>query len=140
MKYKYLADAQTETIGGHYVKRPVIEIELSKKGHKSRKFIAIIDSGADHILMSTEIAELFGINWRKSRTRKITGISMQQQDGYVGEINLSVSHIGETLTMPVLFINFRIPILLGQEGFFDNYRIKFEKDHDTFEITKPPSK
>lgn len=24
--------------------------------------------------------------------------------------------------------------LLGQEGFFDNYRIKFEKDHDAFEI------
>jgi len=29
-----------------------------------------------------------------------------------------------------------VDILLGQEDFFDKFRIKFEKDHDAFEITK----
>jgi hypothetical protein len=28
-----------------------------------------------------------------------------------------------------------VNILLGQEDFFERYRIKFEKDHDVFEVT-----
>ncbi|KKT14841.1 MAG: hypothetical protein UV94_C0006G0005 [Parcubacteria group bacterium GW2011_GWC1_43_30] len=28
-----------------------------------------------------------------------------------------------------------VDILLGQEAFFEMFKIKFEKDHDTFEVT-----
>jgi hypothetical protein len=27
-----------------------------------------------------------------------------------------------------------VGLLLGQEGFFDKYRIRFEKDYDNFEV------
>jgi len=37
--------------------------------------------------------------------------------------------------IPICFVESpTVSLLLGQEGFFDKYRIKFEKDHDTFEI------
>lgn len=31
--------------------------------------------------------------------------------------------------------NIQVAELLGQEGFFDQFRIKFEKDHNIFEVT-----
>ena len=37
-----------------------------------------------------------------------------------------------------MFIDTDVPVLLGQEGFFDRYRIEFEQDHDTFKITTAP--
>lgn len=41
-----------------------------------------------------------------------------------------------SIKIPVCFVQSpTVGLLLGEEGFFDLYRIKFEKDHDTFEIT-----
>ena len=33
-----------------------------------------------------------------------------------------------------------VDILLGQEDFFECFRIKFEKDHDIFELSPVPKK
>jgi len=44
--------------------------------------------------------------------------------------------MNKKIKIPVGFINSdSVGLLLGQEGFFDNYRIKFERDHNVFEIT-----
>ena len=67
------------------------------------------------------------------------GISMVPTPGFVAEIDVCVKG-HPAFTAPVVFIDTDFPVLLGQEGFFDNHRIKFEKDHDTFEISAPPTK
>lgn len=84
--------------------------------------------------MSTEVAEVFGIDWTQCVKQNLLGISGKMQDSYIGHFDIAVKKMNETLTLPVMFTNANIPILLGQEGFFDYYRIKFEKDHDIFEI------
>jgi hypothetical protein len=33
-----------------------------------------------------------------------------------------------------------VGVILGQDGFFDQHRIKFEKDHNVFEITQVKKK
>jgi hypothetical protein len=49
-------------------------------------------------------------------------------------ITAMVEHL-TPVTIPIMFWE-RQPIsLIGQIGFFDQHRIKFERDHDTFEIT-----
>jgi hypothetical protein len=58
--------------------------------------------------------------------------------GFVGALDIRVERQAETFPAAVVFIDTEIPVLLGQEAFFDRYRIKFEKDHDTFEITPAP--
>lgn len=50
-------------------------------------------------------------------------------------MEVGVEHISGRRRIPVGFIDSQsVDILLGQEGFFDEFRIKFEKDHDTFEV------
>jgi hypothetical protein len=84
--------------------------------------------------MPAAIAEVFGIKREESRPWASMGISMERTWGFVGELTFRVKSQGESFTAPVIFIDTDIPVLLGREGFFDRYRIKFEQDHDTFEI------
>ena len=133
MKFEYLTDARSKTTTGAPKKRPVVEIVISHNG-KTRDYLAVIDSGADVTTMSTEVAEVFGIDWKGCTKQRLLGISGAVQDSYIGHFEIKVKKINEALTLPVMFTEANIPILLGQEGFFDYYRIKFEKDHDIFEV------
>jgi hypothetical protein len=134
MKYRYsVAAGQTDT-NGRYTKRPIVEIELSR-GNQTRKFLALVDSGADQIHMPAAIAEVFGINRAECPRRASMGITMEHIDGFVAELTFRIEHQTETFNAPIVFIDTDLPVLLGREGFFDRYRIKFEQDHDTFEIT-----
>ncbi|MDO8552704.1 MAG: hypothetical protein Q7S01_04215 [bacterium] len=99
----------------------------------------MIDSGADQITMPAYIAELFRIEKQRADSRPMMGISMEPIAGFVGELTIRIRGQAETFVAPVVFVDTEMPIVLGREGFFDKYRIKFEQDHDTFEIT-PVSK
>jgi hypothetical protein len=54
----------------------------------------------------------------------------------VGELWLRIQDQPEPFMAPVVFIDADVPVLLGREGFFDCYRIKFQQDQDVFEITR----
>jgi hypothetical protein len=137
VKYKYKTTYGATDTSGRYTKRPVVEVELSHAG-QSRKFLALIDSGADQITMPAAIAEVFGIDRASCRPHALMGISMERIAGFVGALDIRVERQAETFPAVVVFIDTDVPVLLGQEAFFDRYRIKFEKDHDTFEITPAP--
>jgi hypothetical protein len=137
MKYKYQAVAGATDTAGRYTKRPIVEVEISRAG-PGRKFLALIDSGADHITMPAAIAEVLGINRAECRPRPIMGITMETMDGFVAQVVIGVKYHIQPITVPAVFIDRDIPVLLGQEGFFDRYRVRFEKDHDTFEILPAP--
>ena len=50
------------------------------------------------------------------------------------DLEIQVKDLGK-VKIPVGFIDSRSVIgLLGQAGFFDSHRIKFERDHNSFEI------
>ena len=134
MKYKFSIVAGQTNIDGRYTKRPIVEVELSK-GNQTRKFLALIDSGADQITMPAAIAEVFGIERENCPKRGAVGISMERTEGFVGELAFHIRNQTETFKAPVVFIDTDVPVLLGREGFFYRYRIKFEQDHDMFEIT-----
>jgi hypothetical protein len=139
MKYKYRVAAGALDTAGRYTKRPIVEVEISRGG-PARKFLALIDSGADQITMPAAIAEALGIVRATCPSRALMGITMQRTEGFVAPVSIRVQHQPEAITAPAVFIDTDVPVLLGQEGFFDRYRIKFEKDHDTFEINPAPKR
>jgi hypothetical protein len=102
--------------------------------NQRRTFLALIDSGADQIMMPAAIAEAFGIDRDACPKRTSLGVSMEPIDGFVSQLTFHIAHQADTFEAPVIFIDADVPVLLGREGFFDRYRIKFEQDHDTFEI------
>jgi hypothetical protein len=66
---------------------------------------------------------------------RFTGISGQIDGFRLEKVKIRVDGLNESIEIPVCFVDSpTVGLLLGQEGFFDQYRIRFEKDHDTFEI------
>jgi len=139
MKYPYRVVAGGVDIAGRPTKRAIIEVEISRGG-PGRKFLALVDSGADQITMPAAIADALGIDRSACPQRPMMGISMERTDGFVAQVMIRIRPHIEPITVPVVFIDTDVPVLLGQEGFFDRYRVKFEKDHDIFEIVPAPQR
>ena len=137
MKYRYFTVSGVFDTRGRHTKRPILEIELLNliAGQKNYAGLALIDSGADTTMMNSEYASLLGIKVVKHRSA-VVGISGEPNQCYIGNVTLKIKSIAQNVELPVLFIDSpNVDILLGQEKFFDIFKIKFEKDHDTFEIT-----
>ena len=117
----------------------MVEIELYGKNIITA--LALIDSGADCNLINIEYADRLGIDLTKMMHKEFTGIEGKQMKCFVAEVLILIKHFDKPIRVPFAFIDSpAVDILLGQEGFFENFRIKFEKDHDVFEITYPPNK
>src|SRR3989338_6461432 len=108
MKYKYSVVSGQLNTDGRYTKRPIVEVELSK-GNRRRKFLALIDSGADQIHMPAAIAEVFGIERERSRPWVSVGISMERTSGFVSELTFQIQHQPDSFTAPVIFIDTDVP-------------------------------
>lgn len=134
MKYRYISFFPPDRTL-KFIRKPIVSIEVF--GDKdSKNFDALIDSGADCSLFNIQVAEVLGIDLSNAKIVRFTGIS-GQIDGYrLEKIKIKVEGFNKFVKIPVCFVDSpTVGLLLGQEGFFDQHRIKFEKDHDTFEIT-----
>jgi hypothetical protein len=133
MKYKYTSFLSPNR-SVKFTKRPMVEIELIGDGG-SQKVLALLDSGADYSLFDYDLAVAAGIDLSKSRDDRLTGIGGETLGKRLDKVDIKVQDIVNAVKIPACFIkNFTAGALIGQEGFFDQYKIKFEKDHDTFEI------
>lgn len=132
MKYQYRAAVPEQA--GPLLYRPIVEIEIL--GPKGRlRELALIDSGADRPMLNMEIAEIVGIDLGRATMRKAIGIT-GATTVYLTEVGLKLEGSRRIVTIPVGFIDSPyVSVLLGQQGFFDLHRIKFEKHHHLFEIT-----
>ena len=134
MKYKYsLVVPPKEHL--KWIERPMIQVEIFG-ANNSMAFGALIDSGADCSLFNIQIAEILGIDLSKSKSTSFLGISGGIKGYRVEKVKIKVENIEKSIEIPICFVDSpSVGLLLGQEGFFDQHRIKFEKDHDTFEVT-----
>jgi len=132
MKYDYLI-VSGQDFRKRFIKRPIVEIEVfGPKG--SHTILALIDSGADRSLFNIEIAKALGINLEKVQKDTVLGI-LGKTEVFVIDVEIQIKHLEGKIKIPVSFIDSpNVGILLGEEEFFDTHRIKFEKDHNTFEI------
>src|ERR1700683_1405244 len=124
MKYRYSLAVGQENADGHGTRRPIVDVTLSRGNHR-RRFLALLDSGADQIWMPAGIADVFGIDRGQCPERIAMGVSMEPITGFVGELTFQIDGQEDSFQAPVVFIDTEIPVLLGREAFFDRYRIKF---------------
>ena len=137
MKFRYTTTIATNT-KGKLAKRPLVELELSGNGQIIHA-LGLIDSGADTTLMNIEYARVLGINLDATKKKEFLGIGGAPVACFLSSIDMKVKHTDLNFTTTVAFTESpSVDILLGQEDFFECFRIKFEKDHDTFELTTVP--
>jgi hypothetical protein len=142
MKFRYSAASSSGTplldSRGKMVKRPVLWLVL--RGEKGDKIDvpAVIDSGADTTTLNIQYAGFLGTRIDVTKSKDIMGIGKDRVPIYPGVFPFKIKEMGIEMKVPAWYVDSEhVNILLGQEVFFDAFRIKFEKDHDTFEVTVP---
>ena len=117
----------------HY-RRPIVDVELFGP-KKSIATIALVDSGADYCLFNIEYAKAIGIDIDTCDKDITVGIEGGSKDIFMIDLEMQVKDL-DKVKVPVGFIDSKSVIgLIGQSGFFDLHRIKFERDHNSFEIS-----
>jgi hypothetical protein len=120
------------------VQRPIIPITIRNPRTKQEiRHQALVDSGADLCIFSTDIAELIGIDVAAGRKQMVSGVMAgETRHYYLHDIELVVGGAAKLSTiafMPDLSNNGHG--LLGQLGFFDRCKfVKFEHAKFTIEL------
>lgn len=132
MKYDYLGTPQSDP-EKPWRFRPWLEVEFGTKQGKKVKTVGLVDSGADEILFDLPFADLLGIKIAECEEGVTMGIGGERHTFYRTQLMLTVKH-GEPIEVPVCFSKLGVGCLLGQEGFFDQYRVNFKRDVKSFEL------
>ncbi|MBU3964595.1 retroviral-like aspartic protease family protein [Patescibacteria group bacterium] len=120
---------------GKWISRPIIPIMLIGP-KKSVMVDALIDSGADKCLFHSDIGREIGLDIEKGREEFFGGIEGGKIKTFIHKIQLRIIGTEKEIEIPAGFADVSgVFAILGQEGFFDAYKIKFEKDHNSIEIT-----
>lgn len=118
-----------------WIARPYIQIKLTGPKGNSMGY-ALIDSGADRSLFNVQIAEKIGLDLTKAPKEYFGGIEGGNLKAKLHKVKLEIIGINEEIELIAGFIDSSgVAAILGQDGFFDAFRIKFEKDHGIIEIT-----
>ncbi|OGI77089.1 hypothetical protein A3C57_02710 [Candidatus Nomurabacteria bacterium RIFCSPHIGHO2_02_FULL_33_12] len=108
--------------------RPVIPIKL-KNDNQEIGYEVLVDSGADMCLFDAEIGEAIGIDIKKGLMREVFGVGGKASFYYLHKIKIEVSgweYQIEAGFMPNVSGRIMQYGLVGQNGFFDNFIIKFD--------------
>jgi hypothetical protein len=114
---------------------PLINVKIGN-GSKSVVTRSLIDSGADINLINAQFAKLLGLDYKTGVKVPLKGIVNQKIEAFVHEVDFEIPRLTtESIKMKFGFIDSStVGVLLGQEGFFDNFRVAFEKHYNFFEI------
>ena len=112
--------------------RPIIPVIIKYKD----SFLAtttLIDSGADYCIFDLGIAKNLGINFAKKDETAFRGIGKSK--GYFSTIELQIGK--NCYPTKVVFANIKDlgHSLLGQKGFFDQFKVSLDYKNQKIEIT-----
>ena len=112
--------------------RPIISVSLTYK-QQSIHYEALIDSGADFCIFPVEIGRKLGLNFKNAEKIYFSGAAGEPILGLVGKVFLQIGEI--TFNTKVVFADLYGKVaLLGQYGFFDLCKIKFDFEKQEIEI------
>ncbi len=133
MKFPYLKLPARE-LHLKWIARPYIPVRLT--GPKGVwEGYGLIDSGADRCLFNDQIAKQVGLNLDQGQNENFGGIEGGNLNASLQKVTLQIIGMDKEIEVMAGFVNSSgVAAILGQEGFFDNFRIKFERDHGIIEI------
>ncbi|MBX4198222.1 hypothetical protein KW782_02695 [Candidatus Parcubacteria bacterium] len=135
IKYKYTCRYQAN--GTCTCNSPHVDIDLSYGG-KSIKVVGLIDSGCEITNVNAEIADFFGIDLNTCTPIKMSGSTGEATvHMFNSKIKMKLKDQGDEFESPAIFVrDLPVPLLLGQDNFFEKFKIKFEKHNNTFELSR----
>lgn len=114
--------------------RPVIQIDFDAP-RGSFGYLVLIDSGADYCIFHATIGEQLSLDIKSGKPLTFFGTSGEPQKAYFHKIKFKVGghehccEVGFSYDMEKLAYG-----LLGQDGFFDQWNIKFEYTKENVDL------
>jgi hypothetical protein len=122
--------------GAHvYSARLEVSIALPlKNAPRTKRFEAVVDSGATRCVFNAEIGRFIGLDIEAGKLEQTQGISAVA-NVYIHEIALYVPG-GPIKILAAFMENLPVPGLLGMNGFFENFIVKFDLSDFSFDIER----
>jgi hypothetical protein len=116
--------------------RPVIPVVL-KNENKYFRYEVLVDSGSDHCFFDAHVGELIGINKNNSEIKETFSVGGKVSLYYVHPVTLQIGekslHINAGF-MPNLGGQIFSYGIVGQEGFFDRFVVRFDLSKEVVEL------
>jgi len=114
--------------------RPIIPLSI-RQGNGQIRYEALIDSGADFCIFHAELGRLLGLDIEKGMRKKFGGVTGQTGIAFIHAVTLDLGGF-EVETE----CGFSDDIsrdgygILGQDGFFDNFKVTFDRRSEKVEL------
>jgi len=116
----------------------VIEVNISlphKNAPRSKRFEAIIDSGACRCTFLCAIGKAVGLDVEKGEVEQSFGISGEPTVSYLHDVNLYAPG-GIILIRAAFTENLPVVGILGMHGFFDHFKVTFDPTAQRCELER----
>jgi hypothetical protein len=116
--------------------RPVIPVKL-KNGEASISYEVLVDSGADLCIFNAEIGEAIGIVIKNGKPKEVFGVGGKSSLYFLHDVEIEVGGWTYKIKagfMPNVAGNVMDYGLVGQNGFFDNFIVKFDLIKEEVEL------
>lgn len=114
--------------------RPVIQIDFHGTNTDFGYYV-LIDSGADYCIFHANVGEQIGLKIREGQELIFYGTSGEPQKAYFHKIEFKLGGVKHEC-----FVGFSYDMnklaygILGQDGFFDKWSVKFEYSKENVEL------
>lgn len=115
--------------------RPYVPFEL-RGPTGSVQLVGLLDSGADICLFDGEIAQAIGLELEQGIRQSSRGIEGSKLTTWLHPVRVRLDGSPSEIPCTVGFVpGFTGTPILGQEGFFDAFKVTFERKRDLVELT-----
>lgn len=134
MQFNYAQCPSPTPVYPHCI-RPLLQVRLYR-GVAFIPMLAHIDSGADFVVVDKSVAKGLYIDWDKGDKVTLSGIDGKTQDGYFHDLELDLPAFANSkVRTKIVFTKLPNSIcLLGQQGFFDHFKVSFDGKNERFTI------
>src|SRR5262249_20421363 len=112
-------------------KVPVLDICLQTVEGQEMCRVFVVDSGADASMATRYLCDALGLTWEAGTFVELRGIAPREECKIFARLHVVEIYVRDAdrrLTIPMCFADSDdAPLLLGREGFFDAFRISFDK-------------
>ena len=109
---------------------PALTVYLPTVNGSSTPEIFIVDSGADISMGPRDLCDLMGLVWEAGTPVELRGISPRDEctvAATIRQVSIYIAEAARRITLPFCLAEGNAPMLLGREGFFDAFRVLFDK-------------
>jgi hypothetical protein len=119
----------------------VLDVYLRAASGTFVREVFVVDSGADVSMGPRRLCELVGLRWEDGELTQVSGIAQREEcvvPATIHMLDIYIRDAGCQLTIPFCFAEGDAPLLIGREGFFDAFRVAFDKPQlvTAFELAK----